>query len=141
MNMKKIIGFSICMLLITIVLPTSSAEVESFKTFEDDVEIDITAGWRGKDFGRGVTVNMLNHRTENVTVFFDLTLNYLIRNDLDTNTKYNYTLLPDLPTSYNHGLVPCYPDGIKFISITAKHEDKIVTREGLSILNWVILFN
>lgn len=42
--MKKIIGFSICMLLITLVLPTSIADVEPLTTSIDDVESDISAG-------------------------------------------------------------------------------------------------
>ena len=138
--MRKIIGFSICMLLITLVLPSSIADVESITKSEDDVEIDMSAGFRGKNIGYGITVDMLNHKTEDVTVFFNLTLNYLIRNGLDINSKFNYTISPDIPVSYNVGLVPCYPDGIKFVSITVEAEGITVTRSGLSIRNFVILF-
>ncbi|UCF13005.1 MAG: hypothetical protein JSW06_01795 [Thermoplasmatales archaeon] len=138
--MKKIIGFSICMLLITLVLPTSIAEVESFKTYKDEVELNITAGWRGKDIGFLIAINVLNHKTENVTVFINVTFDYLIQNVLDGTRRTDTTALPEIPHSCHISPVICYPDGIKFISITAEHEDKIVTRKGLSIRNLVILF-
>jgi len=67
--MKKIIVFGICMLLIALALPTSIAYVEPLTVSENDVEIKISAGFRGKDIGIGFAVYLLNHKTENVTVF------------------------------------------------------------------------
>ncbi len=139
--MKKIIGFGICMLLITLVLPTSTADVKSLTTFEDEVEIRITAGWRGKDIGFGFAVYLLNHKTKNVTVIFNVTFDYLFMNDWDFSDKWNDTLPPELPYTAHISCAPCIPDGIKFVSITIEVEDTIVTRKGLSIGRLVILFN
>ena len=138
--MKKIIGIYICMLLIAIVIPTSIADMESLTTYEDEVEISITAGFLLKDFGYGIMVNMLNHKTEEVNVYFNLTLDYIIPNFLDTNDKFNETIPPDLPVHLNIGLVPCYPDGIKFVSIIVEAENTKVSRTGFSIRNFVIFF-
>jgi len=137
---RKIIILAICTLLITLVLPNSIADEKPITTTKDDVEISITAGWRGKDFGLGVTIDMLNHKTEDVTVFFNLTLDYIIPDFLDTTSIFNYTLIPDLPVSYHHGLIPCYPDGIKFVSIIVEAENKIISRKGFSIRNFIIFF-
>lgn len=68
--MKKIIGISICVLLIALVLSNSIAAMESLTTFKDDVEINISTGFRGKEIGFGFAVDILNHKTEDVTVFF-----------------------------------------------------------------------
>ncbi len=137
---RKILILAICTLLITLVLPTSIADEEPIATTEDDVEISITAGFFGKDIGFGITVDMLNHKTEEVNVFFNLTLDYIIPNFLDTTSKFNYTIPPDIPMTYNVGLVPCYPDGIKFVSITVEAENTKASRKGFSIRNFVILF-
>ena len=138
--MKKIIGISMCMLLIALVLPTSIADVEPLTTSEEDVEINISAGHRGKDYGFTVTVNILNHKTVDVNVFVNITLDYIFQNGRDSTLEFNTTALPEIPCYSHFGTVKCYPDGIKFISVTAEHEDKIVTRNGLSIGNFVILF-
>ena len=94
----------------------------------------------GKDFGYGIMANILNHKTEEVNVNFNLTLDYIIPNFLDTTDKFKETIPPDLPVSLNVGLVPCYPDGIKYVSITVEAENIKVSRTGFSIRNFVILF-
>lgn len=139
--MKKIIGFGICMLLITLVLPTTTADVESLITSEDDVEINISAGFRGKDIGFTIAVDILNHKTEDVNVIFNLTFDYLIQNALDGTYELNYTVQPELPCYAHISPVICYPDGIKFISITVEAEGTMVSRNGFSIRNLVILFS
>lgn len=137
---REIIILAICTLLITLVLPISIADEESIATTEDNVEISITAGFFGKDIGYGIMVNMLNHKTEEANVYFNLTLDYIIPNFLDTTDKFKETIPPDLPVSLNIGLVPCYPDGIKFVSITVEAENTKVSRTGFSIRNFIILF-
>jgi len=138
---RKIFGIVFCMLLLELAIPSSTANTDAPVMFEDGVEISISAGYRGKESGFGICIDILNHKNENVTVFFNLTLDYLIRNFLDTNSKFNYTVSPDLPVYYHVGLVPCYPDGIKLITFTAEVEGKVFTRNGISIRNFVFLFN
>ncbi len=138
--MKKIFGISIFMLLITLVLPTSIANVESLTTSGDDVEINISTGFSGKDIGLGFAIDMLNHKTEDVTVFFNVTFDYLFMNDLDFSHGWTETVPAEMPYSFHLSSFVCAPDGIKFVSITAEAEDTKVTRSGLSIRRIVILF-
>jgi len=137
--MKNMIGIFVCMLLITLVLPTSIAEVESLKTSEDEVEIDICAGWRHKDIGIGFAVYLLNHKTENVTVFFNVTLDYIFRNDY-VSDEWNETLPPEYPYSIHHSCSVCTIEPMKIASITVEVEDTIVTRKGFAIGSLLILF-
>ncbi len=138
--MKKIIGFSICMLLIILALPTSTADIESFTKTKDDVEIDINAGFRGKDIGLGFGIYVLNHKTEDVNVFINVTFDYLIRNDMDGTYGLNFTVYSEVPSNFIIMPIICSPDGIKSFSITAEAGNTIVTRSGFSIRRLVILF-
>jgi hypothetical protein len=138
--MKKIIVFGVFMLLIALALPTSIAELEKFATSEDDVELDISAGFRGKDIGIGFAVYLLNHKTENVTVFFNVTFNYLFMKGWDFSDGWKETLSPELPYYGHISCALCIPDGMKFVSITVEVEGKVLTRNGFSIGNLLILF-
>jgi hypothetical protein len=138
--MKKIIGFCICTLLIALVIPTSVADVESITTSEGDVELNISAGWRGKDIGIGFAVYLLNHKIENVTVSFSVMFDYLIWNNRDFSDEWTDTLQPELPYTAHISCALCIPDGMKFVTITVEVEDIIVTRNGFAIDHLLILF-
>jgi len=136
----KILVIMICTLLISLALLTIIAEGEIQTTYEDDVEISITAGFRGKDFGLGVCVETLNHKTENVTATFYITFDYFLINDRDFSDEWDEIIPPELPHTVHISCSPCIPGGIKFVSITVEVEDKIITRNGFSINNLLILF-
>jgi hypothetical protein len=108
---------------------------------DDEVEIDISAGFHGKDFGFSIAVDILNNKNEDVEVTHFLTLDYLLRDHLNENLEFNITVPPDMPYFHHISPVICYPDGVKFFSITVESEDKSVTRSGLSIRNFIILLN
>jgi len=136
----KILVIMICTLLISLALLTIIAEGEIQTTYEDDVEISITAGFRGKDFGLGVCVETLNHKTENVTATFYITFDYFLINDRDFSYEWDETIPPESSYTIHISCSPCRPGGIKFVSITVEVEGKIVTRNGFSINNLLILF-
>ena len=136
--MKKIAVFSICMLLIALVIPSTIAKTERPIIQIDDVDINIFAGIHKKDIGFGILVDILNHKTENVTVFFNITVDYPIINKLDFTYKLNFTVSPEVPFFTYFSSIICGLNGIKFISITAESGNTIVTRSGLSIRRLVI---
>ncbi len=137
--MKKIIGFSILMLLILLAIPTSTADMVALTKNKNDVEIDINAGFRGKNIGLGFGIYVLSHKTEDVTVFFNITFDYLFVNIFDGPYDMNFTVFSENPSTFFIMPIICRPDGIKFFSITVEAEDTIVTRTGLSINRLVIL--
>ena len=138
---RKIILIVICTLFIVLAIPSSIINAQSLGKAENDVEISISAGYRGKDNGLGICVDVLNHKTEDVEVFYKLTLDYPFQNWLDGTYAMNSTISPELP--YSEHIIPiiCYPDGIKLITITAESEGTVITRSGISIRKFVFLFN
>jgi len=138
--MKKIIGCSICMLLITLVIPTSVADVQPQLKSEGDVDISISAGISRKDIGFGFAVDILNHKTEETIVFFNYTVDYLFRDDKDGTYGFNTDVFPGYPITIFINPIICRPDGIKLFTITVETEGTMVTRSGLSINRLVILY-
>ncbi len=138
--MKKIIILGICMLLITLVLPTSIADIELPSTNEEDFELHINAGIHKRNIGLGIAIDVLSYKTENATVFFNISLDYIVRNNLDGTYSLNFNVYPESQFTVYINPIVRRPDGIKFITITAEIEDTIVTRSGLSINRLVILF-
>lgn len=137
--MKKIFVFSICMLLIALVIPTSTADAERHTSPKDDIEISISAGFHGRDIGLGFTIEILNHKTEDETVFINITVDYLIINKFDFTYGFNLTASPEAPCFIYFSSFVGALDGIKFISITAESGDTIISKSGLSLRRLVIL--
>ncbi len=138
--MKKIIILGVCMLVIAVALPTSIADTETRSTNEDDFEIQINAGFHKRNIGLGIAIDVLSHKTENATVYFNISLDYMIRDDLDGTHSLKWDVFPEEQFTVFIMPIVCRPDGIKFISITAEVEDTIVTRSGLSI-NRLVIFS
>lgn len=136
--MKKIAVFIICMLLIALVVPSSIAKTKLPTTPIDDVDINIYAGFHGKDIGLGILIDVLNHKTENVTVFFNITVDYPILNKFDFSYELNFTVSPEAPFYTYFSSIVGGLNGLKFISITAESGNTVVTRSGLSIRRLVI---
>jgi hypothetical protein len=136
---RKIFVIGICTLFIVLGIPSSIANAESLVTTEDDIEINISAGFRGKDIGIGFTVNLLNHKTENVTVFFNVTFDYIFMKYYFSD-EWNDTLPSELPYTAHIGCSLCILEGLKLVSITVEVEDIKITRNGFSIGNLLILF-
>ncbi|UCF49993.1 MAG: hypothetical protein JSU91_00500 [Thermoplasmatales archaeon] len=137
---RKIILIVICTLFIVLAIPSSIINAQSLGKVENDVEISISAGYRGKDNGFGVCVETLNHKTEDINLFVNLTLDYFFLNGLDGTYVSNETVASEISHTQHISPLICYPDGIKLITITAEAEGKVVTRSGISIRNFVFLF-
>ena len=138
---RKIILIVICTLFIVLAIPSSIINAQSLSKAGEDIEIEISAGYRGKDNGFGVCVKILNHKSEEINLFVNLTLDYFFQNVLDGTYVSNETVAPEIPHTQHISPLICYPDGIKLITITAEAEGKVVTRSGISIRNFVFLFN
>jgi len=136
--MKKIAIFSICMLLIALFVPSTIAKTELPTTPLDDIDINIYAGFHRKDIGFGILIDILNHKTDNVTVYFNITIDYPIINKFDFTYKLNFTISPEVPFYTYFSSIVCGLDGIKIISITAESGNTIVKKSGLSIRRLVI---
>jgi len=126
---KKIIGIFICLFFISILISPSNAKNLKNIT-SDEVEIDIYAGHFGKDIGFGISIDVLNHKEEDVKCDVELEYDFIFRNHRDFNHEYNFTIPPEKYWSNRQstGL-----SGIKYIKLTAKVEDIIVSRIGISI--------
>ena len=127
---NKTIGIIVCLLfLITTVSLTEATKLN------DDVDVNIYASFFGNDIGFGITVEIMNNKSENVTVFVNLSFDYLLRNHWDYTHDYNFTAPPKIRSGsrINTGM-----KGIKLISITAEAEDKTISRQGIAISKLMI---
>lgn len=137
---RKILIIAICTLLITLVLPVSIANEKPTTTTEEDVEISISAGFRGKDFGIAIAVEIINHKTEDLPVFYNITFDYIIPNALDFSDAWKEIVPAEETSRVQISTFVCAPDGIKFISLTVEAGNKIVTRTGFSIRRLIMFF-
>jgi len=126
---KKLIGIIVCMLLLLPML--SSAEASNLN---DDVEIVISAGFFGKDIGLGVTIDMVNNKNVSVTVFVNLSFDFLFLDFRDTNTSWVQTIESKCWLHFGFGY------RISLFSITVEGGNTTVTRDGIIIYKLLILF-
>ena len=127
---NKIIGFIVC----TLFLITTLSLTEASK-LNDDVDVNIYASFFGNDIGFGITVDIMNNKSENVTVFVNLSFDYLLRNNWDYTYDYNFTAPPKIRSGSR---ISTGMKGIKLISITAEAEDITITRHGIAISKLMI---
>ena len=126
---KKLIGIIVCMLLLLPML--SSAEASNLN---DDVEIVISAGYFGRDIGRGVTIDMVNNKNVSVAVFVNLSFDFLFLNFRDTNTSWIQIIESKRWLHFGFGY------RISLFSITVEGGNTTVTRDGIIIYKLLILF-
>jgi len=127
---KKIIGIFVCMLLIATIIPISTANEQPISQSLDDVEIIIYAGHFGKDIGFGISIDILNHKNEDVICCFNTTFDFIFRDHWDFTREWNITVPPEIPWQVRHSTGM---KGIKHISITTEAEGTIASRSGISI--------
>jgi len=126
---KKMVGIILCLMLITIIVPTSKAFLKE-NTLSDDVEIEIFAGHLKKDIGFGIQIYVLNHKFENITCYVNIEYDFIFRNYKDFTHEFNFDVPTEKPWS---NVISTRKDGIKFITVTASADDTILTRSGISI--------
>jgi hypothetical protein len=134
---KKIIGILVCTLLIATIIPISTANEQPISQSLDDVEITIYAGHFGKDIGFGISIDILNHKNEDVICYFNTTFDFIFRDHWDFTHEWNITVPPERPWQVRHSTGM---KGIKHISITTEAEGTIASRSGISI-GKIMIFN
>ena len=125
-------------------IPGHSSADYTFKIFglngndEDEIEIDIYAGQFGQDMGFGISIDVLNHKEEDVKCFVELEYDFIFRDYKDFIHEYNFTVPPENPwnSRQSTGI-----GGIKYVTVTAKVEDFVVSRTGISIGKLMIFTN
>ena len=128
--MKKKICIIVGMLLLLPMLSSSEAS-----TLNDDLNITISAGYFGRDIGRGVTVDIVNNNiNESVTVFVNLSFDFLFIDSRDTNTSWVEIIESKCWLHFGFGY------GISLFSITVEGGNTTVTRDGIIIYKLLILF-
>ena len=136
--MRKIIALGIMLLFLGMTISSTAEE----STLNDDIEIKIVAGYFGffkLDIGHGLRIWIKNPNGENVTFFFNMTFDYLFlkfrNHEWRGNDTFNDTLYGGLFFFLFPGNVQ-----ISLFSITVECEGNTVTREGIWIGNFVILY-
>ena len=122
-------GLAVAVIILLPVL--SSADTSAL---DDDVDFTISAGFNEKDIGLGVTIDMMNNKTDNITVFINMSFDLIFLNFRDTTLSYNYILESKMWLHFGFGL------GISKFSINVRGGNTTVTREGISIAKLLILF-
>ena len=82
-----------------------------------------------------VFLGIFYNKSENVTVFVNLSFDYLLRNHWDHTHGYNFTAPPKVHCGSR---ISTGMNGIKLISITAEAEDITITRHGIAISKLMI---
>lgn len=126
---KKIVGIFVFMLFLITTLSSTEAS-----NLNDDVDIDIYAGMFGLDIGRGVTVDMVNNKNESITISINFSFDFLFLDFRNTNISRNITIQEWCKYHFGFGY------GISLFSITVEGGSTTVTRDGIIINNFVILF-
>ena len=134
--MNKILAICIILLFIgTTISPSTEAS-----NINDDVEIKISAGRFGLNIGTELRVDVIINKNENVTVFYNMSSNYLFTNFRDGTISHKSTYegkgnYSSIYFKYFLGF------GIDLFSITVECEDTSVTRNGIWIgIRLCILF-
>ncbi len=129
--MKKILGILIfTMVLLNIPILTESSIIN------DDVTINIYAGYFKNNIGYGITIDFRNNKSEDVTIFYNISFDFLFINHWDYIYSWNGTLEPKsiLKIRIRHRII-----GIKYISIIAQAGNTTKSRTGIAINNIIIL--
>ena len=142
---KKLLGIFACMLLIATIIPISTANEQPISQSLDDVEITIYAGHFGKDIGFGISIAILNHRSENITVYYNITRDRVFRNDVPTTFHGNVTVPSERPWGVEISIGDGIRNGLKyfriyFISISVEGGNTRVSRKGITI-GEIMIFN
>jgi len=125
-------------------IPGHSSADYTFKTFGfneniEDVEISISAGNFGQYFGFGVSIDVLNYRTEDITIDYGYIRDRYFINDFPDKHSDNFEVPSEEALS---NLISIGDIGrIYKISIYASFKSINVTRNGMSICELVILFS
>jgi len=128
--MKKLLAVGVIALFIGMSI-SSSAETS---TLNDDVDFVISAGFNGNDIGLGVTIDMVNNKNESITVFVNLSFDFVFLDFRDGNLSWIHTLETKCWLHFGFGY------GISLFSITIEGGNTTVTREGITIYKLLILF-
>ena len=117
-----------CLILISLPISMSYGQNNSLI---DDVEIEIYAGqFLKKNIGFGITIYVVNHKPENITLNEKMEFNYLFRKNWNWTHEWNNTIPSENPWEIR---ISTQIVGIKYITITASVEGTVVTRSGISI--------
>lgn len=134
---KRIWTIIVCMLLVATIIPISTANEQPISQSLDDVEITIYAGHFGKDIGFGISIDILNHKNEDVICYFNITFDFIFRDHWDFTHEWNIAVPPERPWQVR---LSTGMKAIKHISITTEAEGTIVSRSGISI-GKIMIFN
>lgn len=126
---KKIVGIFVFILFLIATLSSTEAS-----DLNDDVDINIYAGMFGLDIGRGVTADVVNNKNESVTVFINFSFDFLFLDFRGNNISQNITIQEWCKCHFG------FRYGISLFSITIEGGSTTVTRDGIIINNFVILF-
>ena len=130
-KMRKIIALGIMLLFLGMTISSPAEE----STLNGDLDITISAGYFGRDIGRGVTVDIVNNNiNESVTVFVNLSFDFLFIDSRDTNTSWVEIIESKCWLHFGFGY------GISIFSITVEGGNTTVTRDGIIIYKLLILF-
>jgi hypothetical protein len=128
---RKMYVMFICTLVFLLTLPILN--ISAIKS--DDVDISITAGRVGLDFGYGIHVRARKPENVSMTFYVNITHNSLIGNRIN---KYNWNFTCD---EYQWGKIFNIGPKAYFntVNITVEVDTIVVAREGYSIGRLVIL--
>ena len=121
---KKIVGILTCMLLLLPVLSSTGVSNP-----DDDLYVKIYAGWFRLNIGFWVNFLLRNNRDENLTVYINLTEDFLFLNFLDKNYSSNFTMRGKGIDFFGYR----NPPRLSHFTITVEGGNTKVTREGFQI--------
>lgn len=134
---RKILTILVMMLIasvsFTIIVSTESKENPEIN---DLIEISVYAGLLKTDYGFGISIDLLSHHSENLTVFYNQTFDFIFQKHLNFERSSNITLPPERPWRIRIS----QPQGIKNLTLIVECHENTVYREGISI-NKFIIFN
>ena len=134
------------MMLSITAITISTAHEQSILQSVDDVELSVSSGNLGLDIGFGIAIDVLNHRSENVTVYYNISRDRILVKDFPTIKTGNFTVPPEKLWGYGISIGDGLRNGLKSfrlynILITVKCDNILVVREGITIGEIMIFLN
>jgi hypothetical protein len=127
------------LLIAIILILISLLPFNSIAKINDDVEISISAGNLGQDFGFGISIDVLNYRNEEIIIDYGTSRDRYFVNDFPMKHTSDFDVPPEKAWSSR---ISIGDEGrIYQLYIYASFEGINVTRKGISIGEFVILFN
>jgi len=122
----------VCMLIFISILPTAnSSDIE-----KNNLDISISAGLFGLDFGWGIHIKINNPESTEFIAFINITYDAIIGGKIDTAHR-NYTVLPNTEWSSH---IHIGPRAIfNQVDILVEVGDSSASRQGFSIKSFNIL--